>query len=633
MDGVRRTAVSLAATCLAVATLWVPRSVQAASVLHVPGDYSTIQAAIDAAVPGDTVLVAPGTYVERIRIYAKEITVESSGGPDVTTIDGNETGTVAWIYAAPGEAPALRGFTITGGYAFGDPGGVLVAGGPALIEGNRIVDNVGGGVWAEFSEASIHDNTIAMNRTLGSGSFGGGILILGSGTVNVRGNRITDNTADSMGGGIDLYSAGPAVVASNVITGNSAIWGGGIHAGNATDAQIYNNLVAGNSALWGGGIGYEARAGRVTNNTIVGNTGRDGSAIYASILSGALSFTNNIVVGESEFPLVMCGPYGDPLDPPSFANNDFVNRGGARFGGSCTDPTGLDGNLSEEPGIVDEPGGDYHLQPGSPVIDAGRNDGAPTLDFEGDPRPFDGDADGTPVVDIGFDEFVNQSPEGSHDGSTDLVGVNEFCYANGWASDPDDRSADVTVRVLADDAVVWQGPADEFRQDLLDAGIGDGTAGFFVPLDNLVSHNVAHEIRAQAQDLQTGGWADLWGTPRTITCTGLWSYYDGNEGIVAKDACYATGWAYDADTPEGPRVQVRISVDGKVVAETAADLYREDVRDAGFGDGYSGWWVNLYGKATPNRPHVVSVEMRDTTDKKMWVPFKEAEHELTCLTH
>ena len=54
-----------------------------ADILHVPGDYLTIQAAIDAAVDGDEVEVHPGTYNETINFLGKAITVRSSGGAKV----------------------------------------------------------------------------------------------------------------------------------------------------------------------------------------------------------------------------------------------------------------------------------------------------------------------------------------------------------------------------------------------------------------------------------------------------------------------------------------------------------------------------------------------------------------------
>jgi len=116
-------------------------------------------------------------------------------------------------------------------------------------------------------------------------------------------------------------------------------------------------------------------------------------------------------------------------------------------------------------------------------------------------------------------ETLSLLPQGFHDGSTSRFAANELCYANGWASDPDDRSKDVTVRILADGKEVWRGLADKFRADLREAGIGDGTASFWVDLRGLVGLGVAHEIRVQARDLQTDAWVDLSQTPRTMTCT------------------------------------------------------------------------------------------------------------------
>jgi pectin methylesterase-like acyl-CoA thioesterase len=53
----------------------------------VPGDYPTIQAAIDDVPTGSTITVAPGTYHEAINFSGKLRHVISSGGPEVTIID------------------------------------------------------------------------------------------------------------------------------------------------------------------------------------------------------------------------------------------------------------------------------------------------------------------------------------------------------------------------------------------------------------------------------------------------------------------------------------------------------------------------------------------------------------------
>ena len=70
------------------------------AVINVPDDYSTIQAGIDASVNGDTVLVAPGLYVENINFSGKSIVVISSDGAEFTTLQSGASGgytvTIGW---------------------------------------------------------------------------------------------------------------------------------------------------------------------------------------------------------------------------------------------------------------------------------------------------------------------------------------------------------------------------------------------------------------------------------------------------------------------------------------------------------------------------------------------------------
>src|SRR5713226_3054867 len=75
--------------------LWGVVPASASTVFDVPGNFPTIQAAIDAAANGDTVVVEPGTYFENIDFKGKLITVRSSQGPSVTTIDGGGVAPVA----------------------------------------------------------------------------------------------------------------------------------------------------------------------------------------------------------------------------------------------------------------------------------------------------------------------------------------------------------------------------------------------------------------------------------------------------------------------------------------------------------------------------------------------------------
>jgi serine protease len=88
---------------LTVLLAFVTATLSQAAIIHVPGDRPTIQAGIDAAVTGDTVLVDPGTYFENINFNGKAITVSSASGPGVTIIDGGNVAPVATF--SHGETP------------------------------------------------------------------------------------------------------------------------------------------------------------------------------------------------------------------------------------------------------------------------------------------------------------------------------------------------------------------------------------------------------------------------------------------------------------------------------------------------------------------------------------------------
>lgn len=62
--------------------------------LYVPDQYATIQGAIRASVNGDSVIVRPGVYYERIDFEGKLVSLQSEIGPEVTVIDGQKGGSV-----------------------------------------------------------------------------------------------------------------------------------------------------------------------------------------------------------------------------------------------------------------------------------------------------------------------------------------------------------------------------------------------------------------------------------------------------------------------------------------------------------------------------------------------------------
>lgn len=130
---------------LILTALFIPFSmVQGANTIHVPADQATIQAAINVASNGDTVIVAPGTYQENINFSGKAITVTSSGGPQTTIIDGGHQNSVVTFSTSEGTTSVLNGFTIQNGFPtnmFDEGGGIYVYNASPTITNNIITNN------------------------------------------------------------------------------------------------------------------------------------------------------------------------------------------------------------------------------------------------------------------------------------------------------------------------------------------------------------------------------------------------------------------------------------------------------------------------------------------------------------
>lgn len=139
---------ALRPTCIAM----LAPLASAQAVLLVPATYPTIQAAIAAAGPGDTVRVAPGTYAENIDFLGKAIAVVGEGGAAVTTIDGGQAGSVVTFASSEPPAAVLDGFTLTNGRGAGAAsaaqraaaGGIQCIGASPTIRRCLIVGNLGG---------------------------------------------------------------------------------------------------------------------------------------------------------------------------------------------------------------------------------------------------------------------------------------------------------------------------------------------------------------------------------------------------------------------------------------------------------------------------------------------------------
>ncbi|MEZ6195878.1 MAG: right-handed parallel beta-helix repeat-containing protein [Planctomycetota bacterium] len=421
---------------------------QVQAIWNVPTPASSIQFAITASSPGDIILVGAGTWNERIDFLGKDVHVIGQG-PGVTILDAGDAGPGVRFASGEGPGAILEGFTIQSGrgdsvcqglVCFWSGGGVLVYGSSVgytfpftdpVIRNCEIVGNfatLGSGVFVfGFARATLEDVHVTANSnvdplglstsppTAGASIHAclNSMLILRRVTVDGNlhaGVSIEDGNSPSLiedcdisnNSGTGVVLLGPShVVRRTRITGNSAVsYAGGILLGGAyanLPVLLEDCLIANNSAGVLGGALHSDSFGYldVRGSTFYGNTAPVGSLIWCAGF-GAFAFRNCILRGHGPNPTNFTAP----------------QVGGATYEFCCVEGGAPGpGNFDLDPLFVDASAGDFHLDPGSPCVDAGSNALAtglttPHLDgLDGDPRPQFG------VIDMGVDEctFVGLS--------------------------------------------------------------------------------------------------------------------------------------------------------------------------------------------------------------------------------
>lgn len=346
--------------------------------------YATIQSGIDAAVDGDVVIVADGTYRgdgnRDIDYSGKAITLRSENGPANCVIDCQgsypEPHRGFFFHSGEDNDSVVEGFTIIGGSNLGGAGIFGRDCSPVIknciIRNNACLKSSGGGINITGSDALIIDCVFYDNA-----AERGAAIACGRG-VKIINCLIFNNWASSGGGGIYCMSEDTEIINCTIVKNTATFFGGGVYCGWDADVQAANCIIRGNKSPYRDRVkGLDIALSRDAHLTVR----------YCNVKGGhALT------------------------EPPEKVSWE-------------------EGNIDAAPKFVSW--NNYHLLADSPCIDKGDNFPVTVdTDLDGNHRITDGDRDRLAVVDMGVFEYINPITAPVADaGENIMVPVDNQCTA------------------------------------------------------------------------------------------------------------------------------------------------------------------------------------------------------------
>ncbi|MCA9124654.1 MAG: carboxypeptidase regulatory-like domain-containing protein [Planctomycetales bacterium] len=279
----------------------------------------------------------------------------------------------------------------------------------------------------------------------GRGNWGG--IRFDPGSVNNLLSRVEVRFAGANQGAVKVVDATLELEAARIIeSGNHAV-----HVTDRATVDIRNSIIARNSFS---AIRADNRSTvSLTNNTLVANN----TGVEADGLGTLVSATNNLITNHASSGISRSNRANLDLN-----FNDVFNRGFNILDyRGLIDLTGTDGNISVDPMYVDFSSNDFHLQPDSPVIDAGTSSGTPQDDFDFNWRVDNPTVDNTgdgpePFYDLGALEVSDRARQVSHRPVRDVAQIVKRAVFT--FRDEMDRSS----FTLADDILAATGPVGSF---------------------------------------------------------------------------------------------------------------------------------------------------------------------------
>jgi predicted outer membrane repeat protein len=352
-----------------------------AGVIKIPADYPTIQAGITAAVPGDTILLAPGVYTgagnRDIMIPSKKFCLLSEAGAAATIIDCQ--GTVSDQHQAfrftsgGGTSHTIEGITVRHGYGYLQGGALYISNASPTFKSCVFSDNAGhhGGGFYITGSGSLPSFFDCVFTRDSAGDIGGSGLCRDHGNAHFENCIFESNVAAN--GAFLCWHASPTLVGCRFSNNVTTSTGGAVFLQDDCDPTFANCLFENNTTHGFGGAIYNdercAMGGSsqpvITNCTFVGNAGPMGAVLYNDQHSQSCQaipvFTNCILAYNTGSPAVVNNG-GNPL----FSCSDIYGNPAGNWTGVIASQATINGNFSADPLFCNAAAGNWYLLAESP---------------------------------------------------------------------------------------------------------------------------------------------------------------------------------------------------------------------------------------------------------------------------
>ncbi len=262
--------------------------------ISVPTQFPNIQAAINAAQPGDRILIQPGTYVERVSLSGVSgITLAGAGASADSVVLTGTGGSIILVQNSQGVR--IENLTVSGGVA---------AGRYTTCNGGGGINNAGGGIASLDSELTLDGVAVRDNR----GDFGGGLFVINTLLV-VRNSIFSGNVTPVNGAAINslncpTFTPLPLLIENTTFENNRQTAGFGI---------IY--LPSGESTIRGctfrNNVGEDVFPGGQTASTVLvedstfsGGRASNSSLNFAGVVSNSSVTLRNLTIDDSQAILI-----------------------------------------------------------------------------------------------------------------------------------------------------------------------------------------------------------------------------------------------------------------------------------------------------------------------------------------